>query len=50
MTLRVYTASRDGVVVAEERARVEVVAGDPFDVYGLTQAWPPCACPRHRDG
>ncbi|MFG2829220.1 hypothetical protein ACGFWI_17430 [Streptomyces sp. NPDC048434] len=47
MTLRVYTASRDGVVT-EERAPVHVVAGDRFDLYGLSQSWPPCACPRHR--
>ncbi|MFE6690036.1 hypothetical protein ACFVFQ_26600 [Streptomyces sp. NPDC057743] len=47
MTLRVYTTTRDGVVV-QERAQIHVVAGDRFDLYGLTQAWPPCACPRHR--
>ncbi|MCZ1007704.1 hypothetical protein [Streptomyces lydicus] len=48
MTLRVYTATRDGIV-KEERAPVHVVAGDRFDLYGLSQAWPPCACPRHRE-
>ncbi|MEV5127456.1 hypothetical protein AB0K49_32380 [Streptomyces decoyicus] len=47
MTLRVYTAGRDGVVT-QERAPVHVVAGEPLDVYGLSQSWPPCACPRHR--
>ncbi|MEU6327511.1 hypothetical protein ABZ851_09525 [Streptomyces sp. NPDC047049] len=48
MTLRVYTATRDGIV-KDERAPVHVVAGDRFDLYGLSQAWPPCACPRHRE-
>ncbi|MER6047334.1 hypothetical protein K2224_11440 [Streptomyces sp. BHT-5-2] len=47
MTLRVYTTTRDGSVV-QERAQIHVVAGDRFDLYGLSQAWPPCACPRHR--
>ncbi|QIK04686.1 hypothetical protein G7Z12_12785 [Streptomyces sp. ID38640] len=47
MTLRVYTATRDGIVT-EERAPGHVVAGDRLDPYGLSQAWPPCACPRHR--
>ncbi|WP_411120649.1 hypothetical protein [Streptomyces sp. x-19] len=47
MTLRVYTTTRDGVVT-QERAQIHVVAGDRFDLYGLTQTWPPCACPRHR--
>ncbi|UKY55609.1 hypothetical protein [Streptomyces inhibens] len=47
MTLRVYTATRDGVVM-EERATVHVVTGDRVDPFGLGQAWPPCACPRHR--
>ncbi|MEU9110292.1 hypothetical protein AB0D04_00510 [Streptomyces sp. NPDC048483] len=47
MTLRVYTAGPDGAV-KEERAQVHVVAGDRFDPYCLSQAWPPCACPRHR--
>ncbi|MEW1655823.1 MULTISPECIES: hypothetical protein [unclassified Streptomyces] len=47
MTLRVYTTTREGVVV-QEHAQIHVVAGDRFDLYGLTQAWPPCACPRHR--
>lgn len=48
MTLRVYRTTRDGVVTSE-RAQVHVVPGDRFDLYGLGQAWPPCACPRHRD-
>ncbi|MFF4601743.1 hypothetical protein ACFY12_03150 [Streptomyces sp. NPDC001339] len=47
MTMRVYTASPDGVV-REERAPVHVMAGDPVNIYGLSQAWPPCACPVHR--
>ncbi|AJC56217.1 MULTISPECIES: hypothetical protein [Streptomyces] len=47
MTLRVYTTTRDGIVV-QERAQIHVVAGDRFDLYGLSQAWPPCRCPRHR--
>ncbi|MEV0370413.1 hypothetical protein AB0I10_11380 [Streptomyces sp. NPDC050636] len=47
MTLRAYTARPDGAV-REERARVHVLAGDRANVYGLSQAWPPCACPRHR--
>ncbi|KUL36419.1 hypothetical protein ADL22_24295 [Streptomyces sp. NRRL F-4489] len=47
MTLRVYTTTRDGVIT-QERAPIHVVAGDRFDPYGLTQPWPPCACPRHR--
>ncbi|MEU7433737.1 hypothetical protein AB0B07_23340 [Streptomyces sioyaensis] len=49
MTLRVYRTPRDGAVT-EERAPLYVLAGDMRDVYGLSQAWPPCACPRHRDG
>ncbi|MFE3883674.1 hypothetical protein ACFXPQ_12340 [Streptomyces lydicus] len=48
MALRVYTATHDGIV-KEERAPVQVVAGDRFDLHGLSQAWPPCACPRHRE-
>jgi hypothetical protein len=48
MTLRVYTATRDGIVT-EERATVHVLAGKPTDVHALTQTWPPCACPRHRN-
>lgn len=48
MTLRVYTATPGGIV-KEERTPVHVVAGDRFDLYGLSQAWPPCACPRHRE-
>ena len=44
MTLRVYTATRDGVV-KDERAPVHVVAGDRFDLYGLSQAWPPLRLP-----
>ncbi|MCK7627711.1 hypothetical protein MUU72_32235 [Streptomyces sp. RS10V-4] len=47
MTLRVYTATHDGVV-AQERAQIHVVAGDRFDVYDVSPAWPPCTCPRHR--
>ncbi|MFD9207889.1 hypothetical protein ACFVZM_16635 [Streptomyces sioyaensis] len=47
MTMRVYSTTRAGVVT-EEQASVHVVAGDRFDPYGLSQAWPPCACPRHR--
>ncbi|MEK2475239.1 MULTISPECIES: hypothetical protein [Streptomyces] len=47
MTLRVYTTTRDGIVV-QERAQIHVVAGDRFDLYGLSQAWPPCTCPRHK--
>ncbi|MBM4793782.1 hypothetical protein HXP44_17330 [Streptomyces sioyaensis] len=47
MTMRVYSTTREGVVT-EEQASVHVVAGDRFDPYGLSQAWPPCACPRHR--
>ncbi|MFD5734682.1 hypothetical protein ACFWIY_17895 [Streptomyces sioyaensis] len=47
MTLRVYSTTRAGVVT-EEQASVHVVAGDRFDPYALSQAWPPCACPRHR--
>ncbi|RXS84798.1 hypothetical protein EST92_09945 [Streptomyces sp. TM32] len=47
MTLRVYSTTREGVVT-EEQVSVHVVAGDRFDPYGLSQAWPPCACPRHR--
>ncbi|AOP50016.1 hypothetical protein [Streptomyces lydicus] len=49
MTLRVYTATREGAIT-EERAPVHVVAGDRPDIYGLSQVWPPCACPRHREG
>ena len=45
-TLRVYTASRDGVVTPERAPGT--VSGVPLDVYGLSQSWPPCACPRHR--
>ncbi|MFG2862000.1 hypothetical protein [Streptomyces sioyaensis] len=49
MTLRVYRTTRDGAVT-EERAPLYVLAGDMRDIYGLSQVWPPCACPRHRDG
>ncbi|WP_329397349.1 hypothetical protein OHA45_24795 [Streptomyces lydicus] len=48
MTLRIYRATREGVIT-EERAPVRVMASDRPDIYGLSQVWPPCACPRHRD-
>ncbi|WP_413799364.1 hypothetical protein [Streptomyces iranensis] len=48
MTMRVYTATRDGIVTAR-RAVVTVLVGERSDAYGLGQAWPPCQCPRHRD-
>ncbi|GAU65217.1 hypothetical protein SSP35_01_05550 [Streptomyces sp. NBRC 110611] len=47
MTLRVYTTGPDGSV-REERGQIRVLAGEPVNVYGLSQVWPPCACPRHR--
>ncbi|MGD3107876.1 hypothetical protein [Streptomyces sp. YGL11-2] len=47
MTLRVYKTTRDGVVI-QERAQIHVVASDRLDLYGLSHAWPPCACPRHK--
>ncbi|MGP3999123.1 hypothetical protein [Streptomyces sp. 8N706] len=46
MTLRVYTATRDGVVV-EERAEVHVLAGDALPPL-MSHTYPPCQCPRHR--
>lgn len=46
MTLRVYTMTRDGVVV-DERAQVHVVDGDVLPPL-MSQAYPPCGCPRHR--
>ncbi|WP_433858040.1 hypothetical protein [Streptomyces kronopolitis] len=48
MTLRVYRTTRDGAVT-EEREPLHVLGGDGWDLYGLSQVWPPCACPRHRD-
>ncbi|MGX1851432.1 hypothetical protein OIU91_15690 [Streptomyces sp. NBC_01456] len=48
MTMRVYRTTRDGAVT-EERVPLYVLAGDRWDIFGLSQAWPPCACPRHRD-
>ncbi|GGU77601.1 hypothetical protein GCM10010211_49410 [Streptomyces albospinus] len=47
MTMRVYKTTRDGVVT-QERAQIHVVASDRLDLYGLSHAWPPCACPRHK--
>jgi hypothetical protein len=48
MTMRVYTATRDGIVTAR-RAVVAVLVGENTSAYELGQAWPPCMCPRHRD-
>ncbi|WP_432097560.1 hypothetical protein [Streptomyces sp. bgisy100] len=46
MTLRVYRATRDGVVV-EERGTVRIVAGEVLPPL-MSHAYPPCGCPRHR--
>lgn len=49
MTMRVYCATRDGIVTAG-RAVVGVIVGmDDTNPYELGQAWPPCQCPRHRE-
>jgi hypothetical protein len=46
MTLRVYTASRDGTVT-QERAQVHVMPGDVLPPL-MSHVYPPCECPRHR--
>jgi hypothetical protein len=47
MTMRV-TRIRDGVVV-EQRKEVRITSDMPLSPLDLTSAWPPCACPRHRE-
>ena len=49
MTMRVYTVLRNGIVTTR-RAAVGVLVGEKSNPYELGQAWPPCQCPRHRDG
>ncbi|MBT2413849.1 hypothetical protein J7I94_25420 [Streptomyces sp. ISL-12] len=48
MTMRV-TVIRDGHVI-EERPEVEITSSTKPDPYEITSAWPPCRCPRHREG
>ncbi|MEU1054093.1 hypothetical protein [Streptomyces sp. NPDC005876] len=47
MTMRVIRI-RDGRVI-EQRPKVEITSDAELDPYGITYAWPPCRCPRHRE-
>lgn len=47
--MRVYRVSPDGTVVTQEVAKVVVVVKDKLAPLRSSQ-FPPCRCPRHRDG
>ncbi|WP_413798522.1 hypothetical protein [Streptomyces iranensis] len=49
MTMRVYRVSPDGAAVTQELGRVVVVVKDKLEPLRSSQ-YPPCRCPRHRDG
>ncbi|MGV9853669.1 hypothetical protein ACWDWU_33670 [Streptomyces sp. NPDC003442] len=49
MTMRVYRVSPDGAVVTQELGRVVVVVKDKLEPLRSSQ-FPPCRCPRHRQG
>lgn len=48
MWMRV-TRVRDGRVI-EQRREVAITSDMPLSPHDLSSAWPPCQCPRHRDG